>query len=168
MGGDQLVTISTDRESHLVTADGRLVRVFGGHGELVNAGAVGKVHDRAVLATVSRDRTVRLYDLATGGLLTVLTGHDESVKAAAWHPGGEPVLLTGSYDYTARLWTLDAHTWDLREVEVLELHTSAVSAVTWWRGDPVTASWDARVVVWRPAAGGRHEPHELATEWAVP
>lgn len=165
---DHLVTISTDREAHLVTGDGKLVRAFTGHGELVNAGAVSRIGARTVLATVSRDRTARLYDLSTGELLTVLTGHDESVKAVAWHPGGQPVLLTGGYDFTGRLWTLDPDTWELRRVEVLEWHTNAVSTVTWWRGAPVTGSWDARVAIWRPTGPDRRrEPHELAAEWDV-
>jgi WD40 repeat protein len=148
---DRLLTVSTDRTARLVCADGTLLRVFTGHGELINSGSVTVVGSREVLATASRDRTVRVYDLATGELLTVLIGHDESVKAVAWgRCDGRPVLLSGGYDFTARLW------WFTGDVELigsrrLEAHGNAISSVTWVDGDPVTAGWDGRVHRWSVA-----------------
>jgi WD40 repeat protein len=163
----RLVTYSTDRQAHLIGTDGTLIRSFGGHGELINGGSVTEVAGRALLATVSRDRTCRLYDLRTGELLQVLVGHDESAKCAAWHPGGRPLLVTGSYDYTARLWVLDPDTLAPLHSHVLDGHGSAVSAVTWLGDHPVTASWDSRVLLWSAEAGpGRAPtPTELATDW---
>jgi WD40 repeat protein len=163
---DRLVTISTDRHAHLISADGRLLRAFGGHGELINSGTLGRADGRPVLATASRDRTIRLYDLDTGALRDVLAGHDESAKAVAWRPGDEPVLLSGGYDFTARLWWLDPATCDPTSVQVLIGHTSAVSTVTWWRDQPVTGSWDGRVIAWgSPDRDGQPWPHELTTTW---
>ncbi|MEV1047755.1 WD40 repeat domain-containing protein [Streptomyces sp. NPDC049916] len=164
---DRLVTYSTDRQAHLITAEGRLIRSFGGHGELINGGSVTRVAGRSLLATVSRDRTSRIYDLDTGELLQVLVGHDESAKCAAWHPGGEPLLVTGSYDYTGRLWVLDPTTLAPLHSHVLDGHGSAVSAVTWLGDAAVTASWDSRVVAWTPDADPARTPvpAELATDW---
>jgi WD40 repeat protein len=148
LNDDQLVTYSTDRTARLVSLAGETVRIFTGHGELINGGSVSTIAGRRVLATVSRDRTARLYDLDSGALLNVLCGHDESVKAVAWHPGGEPVLLTGSYDFTGRRWTLDPATWQLTSVAPLTGHTSAISTVTWHGDAAVTGSWDGTVRVW--------------------
>jgi WD40 repeat protein len=141
-----------------------VLRVFTGHGELINGGSVTTVAGRRVLATVSRDRSARLYDLDTGELLNVLSGHDESVKAVAWHPGGDPLLLTGSYDFTGRLWTLDPQTWQVTSIASLIGHDNAISAVSWFDGSPVTGSWDGTVRLWR------HDDAEVPTarELAVP
>lgn len=163
---NRLVTASTDRTAHLISAGGDTLRVFEGHGALVNSCSVSRLGGREVLATASRDRTVRVTDLNTGALLTVLIGHDESVKAVAWHPGGRPWLVTGSYDFTARLWRLDESTWEVTEVTVLSGHGNGLSAVAWIGDDPVTASWDTRVIRWVPDSGGGLVPRESAPPWA--
>ncbi|WP_246212232.1 WD40 repeat domain-containing protein [Streptomyces abyssomicinicus] len=162
LGDDRLVTVSTDRTAHLITADGELIRSFTGHGELVNSGSVTTVGSTHVLATASRDRTIRLYDLESGALLGVLTGHDESVKAVAWQPGGAPVLLSGGYDFTARLWTVDPGTWQARSVETLAGHTNAVSTVAWLGDTPVTGGWDNRVLLWGSGPDGGRTPRTPA------
>ena len=158
---DRLVTISTDRTAHLVSADGKRLREFTGHGELVNAGSATTVAGTAVLATASRDRTIRLYDLESAALLNVLVGHDESVKAVAWKPGSA-VLLSGGYDFDAKVWRLDPRTWQLVSVETLSAHTNAVSCVAWYGDDPVTGSWDGRILVWQAGGNGaRLEARDL-------
>jgi toxoflavin biosynthesis protein ToxC len=164
---ERLVTISTDRTAHLVSADGKRLREFTGHGELVNAGSATTVAGTTVLATASRDRTIRVYDLESAALLNVLVGHDESVKAVAWKPGS-PVLLSGSYDFDAKVWHLDPHTWQLASVETLSAHTNAVSCVTWYGDDPVTGGWDGRILVWQAGGNGaRLEARELHRAAAV-
>ena len=158
----RLVSVSTDRTAHLISSDARQIRVFSGHGELVNSVSVTRVEDRGIVATASRDRTIRLYDLDTGELLNVLVGHDESVKSIAWAPDGAARLLSGGYDFTGRIWTLDPRTWRIESTEVLAAHTNAVSSVAWLDGDPVTGGWDGRVIRWRTKSRTqRLIPHEL-------
>ena len=55
------------------------------------------------IATASGDRTVRLWDVNTGGPLRTLTGHTGWVRSAAFSPDGM-TIVSGSYDRTARLW----------------------------------------------------------------
>jgi len=133
---------------------------FTGHGELINGGSVTTIGHRRILATVSRDRSARLYDLDSGELLNALSGHDESVKAVAWHPGGEPVLLTGSYDFTGRLWTVDPETWRMTSVDPLIGHENAISTVA-WLGGTVTGSWDGTVRLWHRGDDGALTAQEL-------
>ncbi|WP_371580452.1 WD40 repeat domain-containing protein [Streptomyces sp. NBC_01314] len=145
---ERLLAVSTDRTARLISTSGTLLRMFTGHGELINSGSITRIGSREVLATASRDRTVRVHDVGTGELLTVLVGHDESVKALAWgRCDGRPVLLTGGYDFTARLW------WFTDDIESagsrrLEAHGNAISSVAWSGSDPVTAGWDGRVFRW--------------------
>jgi WD40 repeat protein len=63
--------------------------------------------DGTRLATTSRDRTARLWDVRTGAPLLVLRGHTDFVQGVAFSPDGTR-LATTSWDGTARLW--DART----------------------------------------------------------
>ena len=59
--------------------------------------------DGRVLASGSRDHTVRLWDVQTGRTLRTLTGHTNFVTSVAFSPDGR-VLASGSEDRTVRLW----------------------------------------------------------------
>jgi len=61
--------------------------------------------DGTRILTGSQDSTARLWDAATGETVATLTGHEDSVMAAAFSPDGRRVL-TGAEDWTARLWEL--------------------------------------------------------------
>jgi WD40 repeat protein len=59
--------------------------------------------DGRTLASASRDRTIKLWDPATGRELRTLRGHDEWVMCLAFAPDGR-TLATGGYADTVRLW----------------------------------------------------------------
>jgi WD40 repeat protein len=61
--------------------------------------------DGRTLASASIDRTVRLWDPATGQPIATLFGHTELVTSAAFSPDGH-TLATASRDGTVRLWPL--------------------------------------------------------------
>jgi hypothetical protein len=80
--------------------------------------------DGARLASGSQDRTIRIWDLATGGLLRPLEGHTDTVGAVCFSPDGRQ-LFSGGHDRTVRVW--DAQTGRL--LQTLQGHTQPVTRV---------------------------------------
>ena len=74
-----------------------------GHKGAVRCFAVAP--DSSFLASGAEDKTVILWNTATGEPKQVLSGHTAPVVSLAFSPDGK-LLASGSEDHTTRLWAL--------------------------------------------------------------
>jgi WD40 repeat protein len=101
------------------------------------------------LASGSFDRTIRLWDVATGTETARFEGHASWVTALCMLPGGQ--LASGSLDGTIRLWDVPA---GAAETARLEGHTGRVAALCLLPdGRLASGSHDNTIRLWDAATG---------------
>lgn len=105
--------------------------------------------DGTRVVSAGSERTIRVWDAATGRQLHELREHADAVRACAWSPDGT-MLASASSDHTLRIW--DAITGEQRH-EPME-HSDAVTACAWSPSGTRVASTDGRNLrVWDVASG---------------
>ncbi|KAL5327862.1 hypothetical protein ACEPPN_005568 [Leptodophora sp. 'Broadleaf-Isolate-01'] len=120
--------------------------------------------DGTQVVSGSGDKTVRLWDAATGALQQTLEGHSSTVTSVAFSPDGTQVV-SGSGDETVRLW--DAATGALQQT--LEGHSGWVTSVAFSADGTqvVSGSGDETVRLWDAATGALQqtlEGHSVTVE----
>ena len=124
----------------------KLMRVISGHLGWVRALAVEP--GNKWFASGAGDRTIKIWDMATGGLKLTLTGHISTVRGLAVSPR-HPYLFSCGEDKMVKCWDLETNKvirhyhGHLSGVYTLSLHPTLDVLVTGGR-DGVARVWDMR------------------------
>ncbi len=108
--------------------------------------------DGKMIATAGHDRTVRMWDTATGHTRLVLAGHADEINCVTFSPDGQ-TLATASDDETVKLW--DVRTGRVRHT--LRGHHDRAVAVTFTPEGrrAISCSRMGKVIVWDVASASQ-------------
>jgi WD40 repeat protein/transcriptional regulator with XRE-family HTH domain len=149
-------------------ADGEQLLSLTGHTSWVRTVAFSP--DGRTLVSCSTDRTVKLWDIGTGGCLKTLRGHTGRIWSVAYSPrtptANSPdgqILASGSDDQTVKLW--DVSTGEC--LKTLRQHTAAVWTVSFTPDGQILASGgeDQTVRLWDVATGKCLKTLQEHTDW---
>ncbi|CAG1770631.1 partial putative serine/threonine-protein kinase PkwA, partial [uncultured bacterium] len=99
--------------------------------------------DGQLLATASEDKTVRLWNVATGQSIRSLVGHSNMVFSVQFIGNGD-TLLSASFDSTVRLWDRQSGV----TLRILQGHEAGVQQTLLYSDTLYTASNDGTVRRW--------------------
>ena len=122
---------------------GRDGSVFEGHTS--NVVSVSFSPDGSRIVSASWDKTIRIWDAASGVELQILEGHTDWVNSVSFSPDGSRIVSASS-DKTIRIW--DAATGAL--LRILEGHTNWVYSASFSPDGSriASASWDKTIRIW--------------------
>ncbi|WP_170319966.1 pentapeptide repeat-containing protein [Polyangium spumosum] len=122
---------------------------FQGHADAVYTAAFAP--DGKTLASGSHDKTIHLWDVATGRALRTFEGHAAAVRSVFFSPDGK-TLASGSDDKSVRLWDVTTG----RALRTFEGHAPFVLSVAFAPdGKTLASGSDDKIVrLWDVAKGG--------------
>ncbi|KAL7925830.1 WD40-repeat-containing domain protein [Trichoderma austrokoningii] len=123
-----------------------------GHGSGVYSVAISS--DGRYLASGSRDKTIKIWDVTTGKERQTLKGHKGSITSLAFTPDGH-FLASGSEDKTIKIWDKETGKAQLTISEGID---SMVTSVAYSPDGKYLASGSesSSVKIWNPETGKRH------------
>ncbi|HLP89165.1 MAG TPA: hypothetical protein VK184_11325 [Nostocaceae cyanobacterium] len=106
--------------------------------------------DNKILASASGDKTVKIWDVATGKELHTLRGHEKWVYSVNFSPNNQ-ILASGSDDHTIKLW--DAY--NGQELCTLTGHTEMIYGLNFSPDGKIlaSASIDKTIKIWDVSTG---------------
>ncbi|KAK3348667.1 quinon protein alcohol dehydrogenase-like superfamily [Lasiosphaeria hispida] len=119
-----------------------------GHSDSVSSVAFSP--DSKLVASGSRDQTVKIWDAATGSYMQTLEGHSCNVSSVTFLPDSK-LIISGSEDWTVKIWDMATGSC----TQTLKGHSDYVSSITFLPDLKLIASgsWDQTVKIWDMATG---------------
>ncbi|KAK3945964.1 hypothetical protein QBC46DRAFT_336128 [Diplogelasinospora grovesii] len=119
-----------------------------GHGRFISS--VTFSHDSTLLASVSHDRTIKFWDVATGTCIATFRGHDSIVTSISFSHNST-LFASASYDRTIKLWNTATGAC----TETFKGHNSSVNSIVLSHDSTLlaSASGDNTVKLWDVATG---------------
>ncbi|MBE9049846.1 serine/threonine protein kinase [Nostocales cyanobacterium LEGE 11386] len=136
-----------------------LAKSLKGHENLVLSVTISP--DSQILAS-SGDRTIKVWNLATGQAISILKGHSQRVNVVAISPDGR-TLVSGSDDKTIKVWDLPTN----RLVRTLRGHSDSIQAlaISPDSGTLASGSDDHTIKLWNLATGQLRRTLRRHTSW---
>ena len=146
--GLYVVTAADDNGVRLFK-DNKEIRAFRGHDGPVTSAALSP--DRKLILTTSEDKTIRVWNAATGEQVAVLGDRMSSIAYAAFSPDGRRVIAISKQDPTAHVWDVASRA----QLTVLKGHTGSVlhAAFSPDGRRVITASADGTARLWNAGSG---------------
>ncbi|ELP54031.1 tyrosine kinase family protein [Microcystis aeruginosa TAIHU98] len=125
-----------------------LDKTLTGHSDTVSS--VVYSPDVRYLASGSSDKTIKIWEVATGKELRTLTGHSSWVSSVVYSPDGR-YLASGSYDNTIKIWEVATG----KQLRTLTGHSFWVNSVVYSPDGRYLASGslDKTIKIWEVATG---------------
>lgn len=125
-----------------------VLQTLEGHMDWVNS--VVFSNDGILIASGSSDKTIKIWNVATGEEEQTLKGHMDEVNAVVFLNDGT-LIASGSSDSTVKIWNVATG----EEERILEGHTGSVISVVFSNDGELIASgsYDKTVRIWNVATG---------------
>ncbi|KAH3669082.1 hypothetical protein OGAPHI_001678 [Ogataea philodendri] len=136
-----------------------LIHTFSGHRD--KCWSIDVDRARGLLASVSSDKTCRVYNLNTRRLVGVLDDntHTKTMRSVRFKPSSTvPALAIGSFDSTISIWSREDDDWVL--MAIIEGHENEVKSVDWSHDGVYLASCSRDKSIWVWEADETNEEFE--------
>ncbi|WP_414624789.1 AAA-like domain-containing protein, partial [Calothrix sp. CCY 0018] len=106
--------------------------------------------DGKTLASGNGDKTIKLWNISSGKIISTLNGHQDTVLSVAFSPDGK-TLATGSVDKTIKLWNISSG----KIISTLDGHQDTVLSVAFSPDGKTLASGshDNTIKLWNISSG---------------